>query len=75
MSSDFSIGGAVEVFANEAPRSSLLRRSSHFDYEGLIAAGYLAKFFEATTLLRQGYGGFSPKENNAGWAKTQCKRR
>jgi hypothetical protein len=41
MSSDFRIGGAVEVFANEAPRSSLLRRSSHFDYEGLKLRGIL----------------------------------
>ena len=41
MSSDFRIGGAVEVYANEAPRSSLLRRSSHFDYEGLKLRGIL----------------------------------
>ena len=41
MSSDFRIGDAVEVFANEAPRSSLLRRSSHFDYEGLKLRGIL----------------------------------
>jgi hypothetical protein len=41
MSSDFRIDGAVEVFANEAPRSSLLRRSSHFGYEGLKLRGIL----------------------------------
>jgi len=41
MSSDFRIDGAVEVFANEAPHSSLLRRSSHFDYEGLKLRGIL----------------------------------
>ncbi len=38
MSSDFRIGGAVEVFANEAPGSSLLRRSRHF---GLRLRGIL----------------------------------
>ena len=69
MSSDFRIGGAVEVFANEAPRSSLLCRSSHFDYEGLKLRGILRNSSKPLPSFAKA------KENNAGWAKTQCTRR